>query len=66
MASSTSSTTSLGGMARRGLGVGRVIDARNMHGCVVCHRGGIDNMPEKVIALITPEDGLAEDDNNGF
>ena len=35
-------------------------------GGVVCHHGGVDDMPEKVIALITSEDGFAEDDSSGF
>ena len=63
--SSASKAKSLGGVAQRGLG-GMCLDGHAQDGCVVWHHGSVDDMLDKVIALITSEDGFAKDGGDGF
>ena len=41
-------------------------DGRAQGGGAVCRRGGVDGRPDKVNALIPPEDGFAKDGGGGF
>ena len=50
----------LSGMAQRGLGHGRMM----MRMMIVMF--GLNGRPDKVILLIRPEDGLAEDSGGAF
>ena len=48
-------------MVQRGLG-----DGRAQHGCAVWRHGGVDDRRDKVITLITPDDGFVEESDGDF
>lgn len=58
----------LGSAVQRGPGGGSMldVDVRAQDGGVVGHHGGVDGRHDKVIAMITPEDWIAEDGGGDF